>query len=658
MANLNTKPTQKHLVDEVAFMLWEAVKQTYLNRHIPGPVPSQMLKAAKDLGAAYAKLNRGATFLELYSRIVEVQSHTRERPQFERGDVVVAKGVGRRTSEHDVGTVMSVSGQGTAEVRWKRAGTTYTDDVDNLELADTSASTWDAEVAAWHFAFWAEGSESNMKWAHEARIRVPAWKLHATMDGGEVEISWEDDGERESHRDDFTFNPPRAVEVLIIEPDRKEQARTTKLVKQLYPKAHITVVDNAMAAIGNIDTHKYDLVVSEVELLGAQDGVYVFEHVRRTQPQLAEHFVFFTSSTRARGKVLDKADAVRGADLRSAIFGSSGSSAGSHRSPPREESRTHSRREARSRACSSCGNLTPVEELDYYSRCATCQENARSGGSRQHDGDSDGSRQHDADEWWNAPPATHGTGSSRDSGYVYRWWPPMPDSGYREAQGGDQRDLEDCANAIKKAVASVQGVGRFGRDKVFISVAWDAFNRYMIDSGLGRPYQVWDLAFFKSKLLQLMRHDLIVLTRADLVGAMPPDLVVNSEVKDRGAVFHFVFDSVEYDREREQRRRAREDYDRTERERKRAEYDRQSSGYGGHTHGGGGHTHGYTPAGSPLEEARAALGFGPDVPLTESVIKARKKQLAREHHPDFGGSTAMMAMINDAADVLIASLRN
>lgn len=55
-------------------------------------------------------------------------------------------------------------------------------------------------------------------------------------------------------------------------------------------------------------------------------------------------------------------------------------------------------------------------------------------------------------------------------------------------------------------------------------------------------------------------------------------------------------------------------------------------------------------------EARSVLGFGPNEPLTEEAIKDRRRTLAKRNHPDAGGSAKQMAIINDAADVLIESL--
>lgn len=55
-------------------------------------------------------------------------------------------------------------------------------------------------------------------------------------------------------------------------------------------------------------------------------------------------------------------------------------------------------------------------------------------------------------------------------------------------------------------------------------------------------------------------------------------------------------------------------------------------------------------------EARRVMGFATET-LTEEVIGSRKRTLAKRWHPDRpGGSVTKMAAINDAADVLLASL--
>lgn len=57
-----------------------------------------------------------------------------------------------------------------------------------------------------------------------------------------------------------------------------------------------------------------------------------------------------------------------------------------------------------------------------------------------------------------------------------------------------------------------------------------------------------------------------------------------------------------------------------------------------------------------ISAARRALGFSAKEPLTEELIRARRQQLARKHHPDRGGSVERMAQINDAVDILLQPL--
>lgn len=56
------------------------------------------------------------------------------------------------------------------------------------------------------------------------------------------------------------------------------------------------------------------------------------------------------------------------------------------------------------------------------------------------------------------------------------------------------------------------------------------------------------------------------------------------------------------------------------------------------------------------QAARQVMGFGPEEPLDETKIKARHRELVKKHHPDRGGSTRKMAIINAARDVLVEAL--
>jgi hypothetical protein len=78
-------------------------------------------------------------------------------------------------------------------------------------------------------------------------------------------------------------------------------------------------------------------------------------------------------------------------------------------------------------------------------------------------------------------------------------------------------------------VARASPTGRFGHDKVFISHVWKALQ------------PEWsNRAAFDAALLEANRTHRLSLSRADLVSAMDPADVAESEVRSYGASFHFV----------------------------------------------------------------------------------------------------------------------
>lgn len=95
--------------------------------------------------------------------------------------------------------------------------------------------------------------------------------------------------------------------------------------------------------------------------------------------------------------------------------------------------------------------------------------------------------------------------------------------------------LEAFAGAVRNAIARVPESGRFGSRKVFVSAVWDAL------PVVERERQ--SLHGFKAQLFAAHRAQLLSLARADLVAAMPPAAVAESEIEPaRGVTFHFVID--------------------------------------------------------------------------------------------------------------------
>lgn len=106
----------------------------------------------------------------------------------------------------------------------------------------------------------------------------------------------------------------------------------------------------------------------------------------------------------------------------------------------------------------------------------------------------------------------------------------------RRLEADIQQALQDPLSAVVAAIPAIRGRERFGDRKVFIAALWDR-----VGDAIGMS-----LAEFKRWLIEQHRRRRLVLARADLVAAMPYDLVSRSEAQTEGdyagAAFHFVVD--------------------------------------------------------------------------------------------------------------------
>jgi hypothetical protein len=120
---------------------------------------------------------------------------------------------------------------------------------------------------------------------------------------------------------------------------------------------------------------------------------------------------------------------------------------------------------------------------------------------------------------------------------VRDWLGGMPQKELRPAQAEpmppEPFDLPAFAATVRALAASSPPQDRFHDNKVFISALWSTSQR--------EPnFPRLSLAEFKQRLVQANSQNLLHLSRADLVSAMDPQLVADSETAHLNATFHFV----------------------------------------------------------------------------------------------------------------------
>lgn len=119
--------------------------------------------------------------------------------------------------------------------------------------------------------------------------------------------------------------------------------------------------------------------------------------------------------------------------------------------------------------------------------------------------------------------------------------------------GSPSLSIGQFAQAVNEAMPDIPAgrgpdgrpVGRFGDQKVFVAAIWRRLKDDPRFSDMARQAAADRTPVplvFKKRLVEANRNRLLVLARADLVGAMDPTEVADSEINDRGADFHFVID--------------------------------------------------------------------------------------------------------------------
>ena len=113
------------------------------------------------------------------------------------------------------------------------------------------------------------------------------------------------------------------------------------------------------------------------------------------------------------------------------------------------------------------------------------------------------------------------------------------DSRHRSALALTTCSLAEFAGAVRRAAAAIghDANQRYGLRKVFLAA---------VHAALGGEGAIQRKAF-QRRMVRAHQAGLLVLARADLVAAMPPAAVADSEVSEGGAEFHFVLDDAARD---------------------------------------------------------------------------------------------------------------
>lgn len=116
---------------------------------------------------------------------------------------------------------------------------------------------------------------------------------------------------------------------------------------------------------------------------------------------------------------------------------------------------------------------------------------------------------------------------------VQDWLAGQTAPGRDERPHAEQLDLPAFAATVRALARSSPPQDRFHDNKVFVAALWRASQRELNFPCLSLPE-------FKRRLVEANARHLLHLSRADLVQAMDPGLVAESEIRYENATFHFV----------------------------------------------------------------------------------------------------------------------
>jgi hypothetical protein len=400
-----------------------------------------------------------------------------------------------------------------------------------------------------------------------ANVAIPSFELSARPVSGGLEIAWEGGGPL--HR-----NPARSSgdRMMLLEDDPILQDGTGRWMKKVYPDTPLIVVDNVESAIANLKHHDMSLIVSDVDVVGNQNGIDFFHYVKNEYPDLVDKFVFFTGNSAAESehyRYVPKGGATS-KDLKAAITAKAPGGRAQRaptKSPPtrgmptasdvaavvrdvaptivatdgptgRPKTRFGDRKifvSALWRVAHDDPRLTGMS-FEQFKKALVVAHRERlltmaradlvsamdSSAVEASEIAADGAQFH-----FVVDPSV---GNAMPAPAVVRGAAPAPRA----------LSVSDIASAVKAAIPQIKGdwvngnaVGRFGDRKVFIGPIWDIVSRKYPDLTRGQ---------FDHALLVANRESMLELARLDMRGNVDPALVDASEIRDAFGTMHFVID--------------------------------------------------------------------------------------------------------------------
>lgn len=415
--------------------------------------------------------------------------------------------------------------------------------------------------------------------------------LHAELSDDGHELTWDGGAE---HRNPGE-GPPA---ILHLEDDPRMVTGTTRWLKKIFKDikdVRIVPADNVDAAIANVGVHNVRLIISDVDVLGNKSGIDFFHWIRENRPDLVDRFVFFTGNSVAEHehyRYLPKGVAT--AEDLAATIKAPGPGARAEAAPTRAPARATKAPPktlpivdlAMPRQATGLEGIDmPIDQFAVEIKAILPTIPAEPGlddprRARGRFGDrkvfidalmrrlgteprfskmtraevkerlleamrarllqlarADLVAAMDVDEVANSETET------ADGGATYHFVIDEPRDVARPHRAPATVGVDDFSSSVLDIVKGIRpsigatGLprGRFGPNKVFIGSVWRRASQMPFFSGMTREE-------FNRRLIAALRDSSLLLARADSVGDMDTPEVMDSEITDRGASFHFIID--------------------------------------------------------------------------------------------------------------------